>query len=70
MTGYAWDPQPLLELLSATGLLTLILHSASSWIFAGVRQRSWLLRLILLYVLVLLTLQSISRYESPPVSLD
>ena len=64
MAGYAWDLQPLLELISTTALITLILHLTFNWMFTGVRQRSWLLRLILLFLLVLLTLQSISRYHN------
>ena len=67
MAGYAWDLQPLLELISTTALITLILHSTFNWMFTGVRQRSWLLRLILLFLLVLLMLQSISRYHLSPL---
>ena len=68
LRGYAWDPQPLLELISTTALITLILHPTFNRIFLFTdRRRSWLARLIVLFILVLLTLQSISRYHLCPL---
>ena len=67
VTGYAWDPQPLLELMSSTGLITLILHQTFNRIFTVDRRRTWLARLTVLFILVLLTLQSISRYDLCPL---
>ena len=66
MAGYAWDAQPLLELVSTTALITLILHPTLNRMFSLDRRRTWLARLILLFILVLLTLQSISRYDLCP----
>ena len=67
MTGYAWDPQPLLELISSTALITLIIHQTFKRIFTVDRRRTWLARLTVLFILVLLTLQSISRYDLCPL---
>ena len=66
MAGYAWDAQPLLELVSTTALITLILHPTLNRMFSLDRRRTWLARLILLFFLVLLTLQSISRCDLCP----
>ena len=69
LRGYAWDPQPLLELISTTALITMILHPTLNRIFLSTldRRRSWLARLIVLFILVLLTLESISRYHLCPL---
>ena len=68
LRGYAWDPQPLLELISTTALITMILHPTFRiFLFTLDRRRSWLARLIVLFILVLLTLESISRYHLCPL---